>query len=181
MFQQSLVESGRGARSKTTTLAFLLQFIAVSLVVIVPLLHITAPPQLRLISGALSFMAPPPPPVPIAGTAQAAHRGFSEVVGHTVLLPRVFHHILRPSAMRTLRRRLPLLAGMACCGEPELRRDTMSLIFSPGRKSMSSGRPLRPHILSPCPRVSCRDSSSNASSLPTLIWRRLRESEEWWC
>ena len=89
MFQQSLVESGRGARSKTTTLAFLLQFVAVSLVVIVPLLHITAPPQLRLISGALSFMAPPPPPAPVTVTTQAAHRGFSEVVGPTVLLPRV--------------------------------------------------------------------------------------------
>jgi len=90
MFQEALFESSRSARSKTATMAaFFLQFVAVALVLIVPLLHIATPPQVRLITGALSFVAPPPAPVPASDHVQAAQSGFSELLNERVLLPQV--------------------------------------------------------------------------------------------
>lgn len=90
MFQETLFESNHSARSKTATMvAFFLQFAAVALVLVVPLLHIAAPPQVRLITGALSFAAPPPSPAPATNHVQAAQSGYSELLNERVLLPQV--------------------------------------------------------------------------------------------
>lgn len=89
MFRDALFEAaGRPQRlHPATVLAFVLQSIAVAVVVIAPLLRIAPPPQVRSIIESISF-APAPPPSPPTTAAQESHAGFSQVIGPTVLQPR---------------------------------------------------------------------------------------------
>ena len=87
MFEGSLLPLAHARSRAATMLALVLQSVAVAFVLLVPLLHIQPPPQVRLITDAISFSPPPPPPGPVSITA--SHTGFSEVLGHTVLLPQV--------------------------------------------------------------------------------------------
>lgn len=87
MFQDALFESGHDPRfRKMTAVSFVLQALALALVVIVPLLHIEGPPHLRSVLAAINF-SPPPPPAPPSTSVRASHVGFSEIVGHGVTLP----------------------------------------------------------------------------------------------
>ena len=91
MFQDALFEAaGRQRRSHpATVLAFALQSIVVGAIVIVPLLHIAPPPQVRSLIESLSFSPPPPPAPPTRGT-QVPHAGFSQTIGTTVVAPSHF-------------------------------------------------------------------------------------------
>src|SRR5690242_13731817 len=89
MFEEALFESaGHTRRSRPSTLAaFVLQFLAVAAVVIVPMLHIEPPPQVRSLLTAVSFSPPPAPAAPPSVGAQAPHTGFSQTIGITVVQP----------------------------------------------------------------------------------------------
>ena len=75
MFEDSLVESGgklRTRRGVTTTLSFVLQIIALGIMILIPLIYTEALPKGQLTTFLVAPPPPPPPPPPAA--AVPVHR-----------------------------------------------------------------------------------------------------------
>ena len=71
MFEDSLVESGgrlRTRRGVTTTLSFVLQIIALGIMILIPLIYTEALPKGQLTTFLVAPPPPPPPPPPAAAT-----------------------------------------------------------------------------------------------------------------
>jgi protein TonB len=69
MFEDSLVESGgrlRTRRGLTTTLSFILQIIALGIMILIPLIYTEALPKGQLTTFLVAPPPPPPPPPPAA-------------------------------------------------------------------------------------------------------------------
>ena len=69
MFEDSLVESSgrfRSNRGKTTTLAFVMQFTILGILILIPLIYTEALPKQQLMTFLVAPPPPPPPPPPPA-------------------------------------------------------------------------------------------------------------------
>src|SRR3954465_2898840 len=75
MFEDSLVESGgrlKTRRGVTTTLSFVLQIVALGIMILIPLIYTEALPKGQLTTFLVAPPPPPPPPPPAA--VQAVHK-----------------------------------------------------------------------------------------------------------
>ena len=71
MFEDSLVESGgklKTRRGVTTTLSFVLQIVALGIMILIPLIYTEALPKGQLTTFLVAPPPPPPPPPPAAAT-----------------------------------------------------------------------------------------------------------------
>jgi len=71
MFEDSLIESGGRLRTKrgaTTTLSFVLQFLLLGILILIPLIYTDALPKTQLMTFLVAPPPPPPPPPPPAAT-----------------------------------------------------------------------------------------------------------------
>src|SRR3954465_653540 len=89
MFEDSLVESGgrlKTRRGVTTTLSFVLQIVALGIMILIPLIYTEALPKGQLTTFLVAPPPPPPPPPPAAapaagGSYSGAPRGRGERSG----------------------------------------------------------------------------------------------------
>ncbi len=91
MFEDSLIESGNRFRAKrrlsTTILSFVLQFVLIGILILIPLIYTDALPKTQLMTFLVAPPPPPPPPPPPAAAAVKVVKMQSEVINGQLRTP----------------------------------------------------------------------------------------------
>ncbi|HSY63610.1 MAG TPA: hypothetical protein VK829_03375 [Terriglobales bacterium] len=109
MFADSLLNNSWADRSRrgwTTAISFVLEAVAISGLLLLPLVYTEGLPQLQLMSA---LVTPTPPPAPAPTAARSTHPNTSNVSsdGHVIaprVVPREISNMKKPSLRRRLMR-----------------------------------------------------------------------------
>ncbi len=98
MFEDSLIESGGKLKTKrgwTSILSFLLQFMIIGVMVLIPLIFTEALPKTVTLGFLVAPPPPPPPPPPAAAPIKVVHQVQTDVVNGQLRTPTKIPHTVK--------------------------------------------------------------------------------------